>query len=483
MQNLPEILVDLLIITLILVGVQQFRSPRGAMRGNWIAAIALGLAILTVVFRHEILSPTLVSGLLLLGAGVGWWLAQRVSMIQIPAMVALQHGAGGVAAFLVCFIELVRGAGANWSVQDLAGLSGLALGAATFSGSLIASGKLANLLSQPPVELPKHGWWLGGAALAVVSLSGWAGLSTGSSLVLLLIVLVFASTSAGVFLALRIGGADMPVLISFLNATAGLAASFTGIVIGSRLLVAAGATVAASGSVLTIAMCQGMNRSLLSVFRGLHTTGTRLAEPGVEPLRELDDVGDEDVAAPEDTPYNPIVAAVEACREAQSVIIVPGYGMAMAQAQFEAVELARLLEAEGKSVLFAIHPVAGRMPGHMHVLLSEAEAPWDQLVELPDINSDFQNTDLAIVVGASDVVNPAALTLQDTPITGMPILNAQEAGRVLIVNLDDAPGYSGVRNLLYDQERAILLWGDAKETLRVLLGALSERLTLTPPSG
>ncbi|MFG1691809.1 NAD(P)(+) transhydrogenase (Re/Si-specific) subunit beta, partial [Gemmatimonadota bacterium] len=176
----------------------------------------------------------------------------------------------------------------------------------------------------------------------------------------------------------------------------------------------------------------------------------------------------------------PVLAAARACLEAESVIIAPGYGMAMAQAQFEVVELARMLEAEGKSVRFAIHPVAGRMPGHMHVLLSEAEAPWDQLYELPDINSDFAHTDLVIVVGASDVVNPAASTLPDTPISGMPILHAHEAGEVLIVNLDDSPGYSGVRNLLYDLPDAILLWGDAKETLCTLLGALSSELDREP---
>lgn len=472
MDNPAELLIDLSIIALILAGVQQFRSPKGALRGNWIAAVALGLALLLVALRHEIVAPRLVVALLLLGAGVGWWLARRVSMIQIPAMVALQHGAGGIAAFLVCFIELVRGSVTAGSVHDVSGLSGLVLGAATFSGSLVASGKLANLLSQPPHQLPGHGWWLGGAAAAVLVMSGLAAPSSGSALVILLLMLVVVSAGVGTLVAVRIGGADMPVLISFLNATAGLAAAFAGVVIGNRLLVAAGATVAASGSVLTIAMCKAMNRNLLAVFRGFHTPDVPQGDSfGLLP-------GDADSAAADSgkPALEPALGAVQACLEAESVIITPGYGMAMAQAQFEVVELARMLEAEGKSVRFAIHPGAGRMPGHMHVLLSEAEAPWDQLYDLPDINSDFAHTDLVIVVGASDVVNPAASTLPDTPISGMPILNAREAGRVLIVNLDDNPGYSGVRNLLYDLSDAILLWGDAKESLRTLLGALSREL-------
>lgn len=471
-----DLFTDLSIIALILVGVQQFRSPKGALRGNWIAAVALGLALLLVAIRHEIVAPRLVVALLLLGAGVGWWLARRVSMIQIPAMVALQHGAGGVAAFLVCFIELVRGSVTAGSVHDVSGLSGLALGAATFSGSLVASGKLANLLSQPPRQLPGHGWWLGGAAAAVLVMSGLAAPSSGSALVMLLLLLVVVSAGVGTLVAVRIGGADMPVLISFLNATAGLAAAFAGVVIGNRLLVAAGATVAASGSVLTIAMCKGMNRNLLAVFRGFHTLDVPQGD-SFSLLRGDTGSGAADSGKPS---LEPGLAAVQACLEAESVIIAPGYGMAMAQAQFEVVELANMLEAEGKSVRFAIHPVAGRMPGHMHVLLSDAEAPWDQLYELPDINSDFALTDLVIVVGASDVVNPAASTLPDTPISGMPILFAHEAGRVLIVNLDDGPGYSGVRNLLYDLPDAILLWGDAKGSLRTLLDALSNELQREP---
>jgi H+-translocating NAD(P) transhydrogenase subunit beta len=468
MDTPVNLLIDFSIIALILLGVRQFRSPRGALRGNWIAAAALGLAVLTVALRHDLVSPRLVIGMLMVGSVLGWLLAVRVSMIQTPAMVALQHGAGGVAAFLVCFIELVRASGAQGGVEELSGIIGLVLGAATFSGSLVAGGKLANLIRQPPLVFRGHGWWVAGTAVTVLLLSGLAGWTSGSALVFLLALLILVSTGLGTIFSVRIGGADMPVLISFLNATAGLAAAFAGVVIGNRLLVAAGATVAASGSVLTIAMCRAMNRSLPAVFRGFQTPAAREAPIGprdVIPGLEIeDDHGSE--------AFDPMEAAVEACRNARSVVFVPGYGMAMAQAQFEVVELARALEARGKSVKFAIHPVAGRMPGHMHVLLSEAEAPYDKLCELHSINSEFQKTDLAIVVGASDVVNPAAGTLQGTPISGMPILKAHEAGHILVVNLDDRPGYSGVRNLLYDRSNAIFLWGDAKQSLRSLIETL-----------
>jgi H+-translocating NAD(P) transhydrogenase subunit beta len=472
MDTPVNLLVDFSIIALILIGVRQFRSPRGALRGNWIAAVALGLAVLTVAVRHDLVSPRLVIGMLLVGAVLGWLLAVRVSMIQTPAMVALQHGAGGVAAFLVCFIELVRDSGAQGAVQELSGVTGLVLGAATFSGSLVAGGKLANLIRQPPQVLRGHGWWVAGTAAAALLLSGLAGWSSGSTLVLLLALLILVSAILGTLFSVRIGGADMPVLISFLNATAGLAAAFAGVVIGNRLLVAAGATVAASGSVLTIAMCRAMNRGLFAVFRGFQTP-----EAPDAPIGPGDIIPELDGGASEKgtETLDPMEAAAEACRNARSVIFVPGYGMAMAQAQFEVVELARTLESQGKSVRFAIHPVAGRMPGHMHVLLSEAEAPYDKLCELHSINSEFGETDLAIVVGASDVVNPAAGTLKGTPISGMPILKAHEACRILVVNLDDKPGYSGVRNLLYDRPNAILVWGDAKRSLRLIIDSLEPR--------
>lgn len=472
-------LIDAGIIVLLLVGVQRFRSPRGALTGNGIAALAVVLAVLTVAVRNDILSPALATGLLVLGGGMGAFVALRVSMIQTPAMVAFQHGAGALAAFLVCFIELVRQAGGVGVVQAASGLTGLVLGAATLTGSLVAAGKLANLMSQPPQTVPSHDRWLIGIAVAIGALAVVAGGTAGAGLVPILLVLLVLGGVAGLLVSVRVGGADMPVLISFLNATAGLAAAFAGVVIGNRLLVAAGATVAASGSVLTIAMCRAMNRRLITVFVGLGKPSTEAVETiGWPPAAGSAGDGEERVGPVAD----PFDEAVAAFREAERVIFIPGYGMAMAQAQHEVVELAKRFESEGKTVFFAVHPVAGRMPGHMHVLLSEADAPWDKLREL-EVNPEFAETDVAVVVGASDVVNPAAATLEGTPISGMPIMEAHRARRVVVVNLDEKPGYSGVHNQLYDMDHALLLWGDAKATLQRLLAELAARPAPEPAVG
>jgi NAD/NADP transhydrogenase beta subunit len=474
-MNVPvALLIDAGVIVLLLLGAQRFRSPRGAVAGNSIAAVAVALAVLAVGLRHEILSPALVVGLVVAGAAIGCIVAIRVSMIQTPAMVAFQHGAGALAAFLVCFIELVRQAGEVGTVQTASGITGLVLGGATLTGSLVAAGKLANLMSQPPKIVWGHDVWLGGVAIAVLGLAILAG---GAGMVPLLLALLLLAGIGGLLVSIRVGGADMPVLISFLNATAGLAAAFAGVVIGNRLLVAAGATVAASGSVLTIAMCRAMNRRLLTVFIGTaKPSAANTAAVGWPPALAATE-GATDGAVPDSgsapdrgDPFDRVLAAF---RDARSVIFIPGYGMAMAQAQFEVVELARRFEAQGKTVRFAVHPVAGRMPGHMHVLLSEADAPWDKLREL-DVNPEFAETDLAVVVGASDVVNPAAATLEGTPISRMPILEAHRARHVVVINLDDRPGYSGVHNQLYDMEHVVLLWGDAKASLRRLLEALAK---------
>lgn len=465
-----RIVTDVIVIALILSGIWQFRTPRGALRGNVLAAIALALAVGIVAVRYQILRPEWVLGTLLVGAVAGSWVARKVHMIQAPAMVAIQHGAGGLAAFLVCSVELAGGAAPSIGVEEVTGLGGLAIGGATFSASLVAGGKLANVLPQPPQRIPAHGWWLLAIVVLLVATMAVAGGSVEMTLALALVASVVFAAGAGVLVAMRIGGADMPVLISFLNATAGLAAAFTGVITESNLLVAGGATVAASGSVLTLAMCEAMNRRLLDILTGGvgASTLTLRNNPGTA----------EPTVVPEPRPKRgePREEAVAALRAADTVIIVPGYGMALAQAQFETVELSRVLGRAGKRVRFAIHPVAGRMPGHMHVLLSEAEATWESLVELPDINDDFAETDVAVVVGASDVVNPAATSTDDTPISGMPILNVHNARRVVVANLDDRPGYSGVENLLYDMPEAILIWGDAKASLQSMLDSLGEHV-------
>ncbi len=463
---------DFVVIAILVVGIRMFRTPKGARGGNLLAALALALALVLVVVRNPILSPALVLGALLVGSAVGLRVAMKVSMIQIPAMVAFQHGAGGVAAFLVSYLELTRHAETLSTTGTVSGYLGLIIGSATFSGSMIASGRLSGVMRGTPTFLPFHSPLLLANALVVVALAFVAGGSAPESTVPLLALLIVLSAVMGVVFALRIGGADMPVLISFLNATAGLAAAFCGIIIANRLLIAGGATVAASGSILTYVMLKAMNRSLANVFVGIKPA--KAAKEGAKPAAGAEAPARAGTAA--DGAGKPADSMDEAARslaEAKSVIIIPGFGMALAQAQFALVELAGRLEAEGKRVRYAIHPLAGRMPGHMHVLLAEAQVPSDQLYDIKEINDDFPATDVTVVVGACDVVNPAAIHKEGTPISGMPILMAHQSGRVIVCNLDEKPGYSGVENPLYEDPRAVLLFGDAKASLERLLAKVS----------
>ncbi|HOS90711.1 MAG TPA: NAD(P)(+) transhydrogenase (Re/Si-specific) subunit beta [Prolixibacteraceae bacterium] len=472
MDNWLDLVIDLIIILIFLGGFTRFRTPKGARAGNFSAAFALALAVIVVIIRHRIMQPHIVMIALLIGSAAGWYVASRVKMIQIPAMVAFQHGAGGIAAFLVSFIELTRNTLPGFGIEKISGLLGLTIGALTFSGSMIASGKLGNVIRKPPVTLPGHSLITTGLLILIIITGFFTGYPREGWLTFVLIVMVVESILLGLVFSIRIGGADMPVLISFLNATAGLAAAFCGVIIHNRLLIACGATVAASGSILTHVMCKAMNRNLLQVFIGFKVRDTK--DP-VSEFLNLEDVSDRQVdvqnhLSPEKPAItDPLAEATEVCRNAKKIIFVPGYGMAFAQAQFDVVKFATMLEESGKDVKFAIHPVAGRMPGHMDVLLAEAELSYDKLIEMDDINPEFEKTDVAIIVGACDVVNPAAITQKNTPISGMPILLAHMAKRVLVCNLDDKPGYSGIDNPLYKNEKVIMLLGDAKETLGELI--------------
>jgi len=470
MNTWPSLLIDLLIICLFLGGISLFYRPKQARTGNLMAACAILAAFVAVLLRNPFEDPALIVIAVVLGGGTGWLVARAVNMIQIPAMVAFQHGAGGIAAFLISFVELVRASSIPTSVVgEVSGFLGLILGAATFSGSMVASGKLANLLNQKPVTLKGHSLWLLAIALAVVLVAVITGLSGDPAYPL--VVLIGLSMVLGVVFSIRIGGADMPILISFLNATAGLAAAFCGIIIQNRLLVACGATVAASGSILTHVMCRAINRGLTKVFVGIQQQESKepkhlfFEAPASEGAESEPVVG----GSPTEDGFG---RALGAARDAGRVIVIPGYGMALAQAQFKVVELAQALERMGKEVRFAIHPVAGRMPGHMNVLLAEADVDYEKLVEMDDINPEFKEVDLALVVGACDVVNPAAIDSEGTPLSGMPVLMAHEAKTVVVCNLDEKPGYSGVENPLYRMDKTICLFGDARETVSRLLEAL-----------
>ena len=492
-----NLLIDLGVILILILGISQFRTPRGARFGNLAAAVAMLCAMGLVLHRNSITEIPLVVVGIGAGAVAGWLVAARVSMVGIPAMVAFQHGAGGVAALLVSIVELTRLTGRHLApIEEVAAILGLAIGAATFSGSMIASGKLANRLRQTPTVLPRHNQILVAILAFAIVLAVTAGV-TGNRAVLLagVVLLATAAIALGVVFSIRIGGADMPVLISFLNATAGLAAALCGVAIGNRLLIACGATVAASGSILTHVMCKAMNRRLATVLTGIMppATASPASQIGATPGESLNSSASDNGEAPPSLPAmansdagkgvefpggnaDPVSAIVDIMKQAQRVIIIPGYGMALADAQSEVVQLGETLVRMGKEVRYAIHPVAGRMPGHMHVLLAEAEVDYGMIRELNDINPDFPQTDLALVVGACDVVNPAAIQAANTPISGMPILRAHEARRVAVCNLDEKPGYSGVLNILYKDPKTIMLLGDAKDSVGRLLENLGSSL-------
>lgn len=473
-MNFPyDLLLDLVIVLILLAAFQQFRTPEGARRGNLTAGAALALALVLVLLRQPVFHPMIVVVAIVAGGACGLFVALRVNMIQIPAMIAFQHGAGGIAAFLVSSVEVARGAGQMSMLNQISGVVGIIIGAATFSGSMIAAGKLANWIRQTPQTIAGHSWWMltNGVAILVSALVVMCMEPEVLAIRYDLLALIALSVSFGILFSIRIGGADMPVLISFLNATAGLAAAFCGIVIANRLLIACGACVAASGSILTHVMCRAMNRSLPQV----------LLLAGRRPLKTSLPVRNPDEPAPavttktapaEEAVQDPLAAVLDAVKHAQRIVIVPGYGMALAQAQSEVVTLAVSLLKMGKDVKFAIHPVAGRMPGHMNVLLAEADVDYELLREMDEVNPEFSQTDLVFVVGASDVVNPAAIQVEGTPISGMPILLAHEAKRVAVCNLDARPGYSGVENSLYGNANTIMLLGDAKTTLGKILEKL-----------
>ncbi len=465
--------VDLGIILAFFAGIRQFRTPAGAARGNLTGAAAMACAAAAVLWRHPVLDPAVVAAAFAAGGLAGWIVALRVHMIQIPAMVAFQHGCGGIAASLVSFVELARGAGTLPLAGRLSGLLGLFLGAATFSGSMVAAAKLANRMRQTPMVLPAHNAVLASMTAASLALAALGAAVPSIHPVAPAAALGIVSAALGALFAVRIGGADMPVLISFLNASAGFAAALCGIVIQNRLLIACGAVVAASGSILTHIMCRSMNRGLAGVFAGIGRTPAKSAPPPQDHPAPADQVH----PAPQGDPMD---RAVEILRSAKTVIVIPGYGMALAQAQFETVRLAETLRGKGVDVKFAVHPVAGRMPGHMHVLLAEAEVDPDLLFEMDQVNDRFKQTDLVLVVGACDVVNPSAIRTQGTPISGMPILLAHEARHVIVCNLDDRPGYSGVENPLYDDPKTLLLLGDAKATVGEILRRLAGPATAGP---
>lgn len=446
-------LVSAVLALFILYDLFLMSSPKTAVRGNAIGAAAILAAIVVTLFYYQIVTLPILWICMAIGTLIGLYLGAKVKMIQMPEMVAFLHGLGGAAAVLLAITVLTDAAGIS-TFSTVTGTLALAVGGLTFSGSMIAAAKLHRFIPSKPVVFPAHSTISAMIVAVLVALVGFSGFASGN-----LFWLVAVSVFFGFWFTIRVGGADMPITISLLNSCSGVTGAMVGLATYDPMLVAGGGIVASAGLLLTQIMCRGMNRSLLEVLSGKTTV---VSNGGSNNLP-----GKAAAAADFQAPANRLVkkTAKEMLAEAKSVIIVPGYGMALAQAQAEVKQLADILEKMHKKVDFAIHPVAGRMPGHMNVLLAEVDVDYDKLYEMEQINPIFPETDLVLIVGANDVVNPAANSAEGTPIYGMPILNAYQAKNIIICNFDLKPGYAGVENPLYGERNVVLLLGDAKETL------------------
>lgn len=469
-----------ILIATVLVGIYLMAKVETAVLGNRLGAIAMLLAIILTLSYYRIFSVFELWVGMLIGAGLGLFLAVKVKMIQMPQMVGLLNGFGGLASMIAGILTLIGPAPAQYKTFSYitAGLA-VVVGGLTWTGSAIAAAKLHKLIKQKPVVHKNHQFW----TLFFLLISAVASLAFGLPLfqdagfarTLLVLIAIAAGNLFGYFLAIRVGGADMPITISLLNSFSGVAGSIAGMAIGDMLLVTVGGIVGASGLLLTQIMCRSMNRHLMDILLGKTSAPPQAQARAAAPAKE-----EPAAQKPAQTEEEPAVqqpaqeSSASWLRSAQKIMIVPGYGMALSQAQPLVKQLADRLEADGKSVEFAIHPVAGRMPGHMNVLLAEVDIPYEKLHEMQEINDGFAGTDLVLVIGANDVINPAANTAEGTPIYGMPVLNVGDASRILIFNFDDKPGYAGVENPLYQEakqsgQHVRLHLGDAKATLQSLM--------------
>jgi NAD(P) transhydrogenase subunit beta len=443
-------------------------NPETSRRGNWYGIVGMTIAVLATVFGPHVTGGGIAWIIIAMAAGgtVGLYAAKTVKMTQMPELVALMHSLVGFAACSVGFANYIDNSieftGAAKTIHELEIYIGILIGAVTFSGSVIAFGKLSGKINGKPLLLPaRH--WINLAGLLVVL---WMGNSFIHAETILggafpLILMTAIALAFGVHMVMAIGGADMPVVVSMLNSYSGWAASATGFMLNNDLLIVTGALVGSSGAILSYIMCRAMNRHFISVIAGGFGTGE-----GAAPK-----------AGDAQAPQGEVVAVTaaetaELLRESKNVIIVPGYGMAVAQAQHTVNEITRFLREKGVNVRFGIHPVAGRMPGHMNVLLAEAKVPYDIVLEMDELNEDFPDTDVAMVIGANDIVNPAAQDDPSSPIAGMPVLEVWKARTSIVMKRSMASGYAGVDNPLFYKENNRMLFGDAKKMLDEVLVVL-----------
>ncbi|MBK6658833.1 MAG: Re/Si-specific NAD(P)(+) transhydrogenase subunit beta [Proteobacteria bacterium] len=434
-------------------------NPETARRGN-----AYGMAGMLIAIVSTVLGPQVTGGgmailmlVMLIGGTIGFIAAKRVQMTEMPELVAMLHSFVGLAAVLIGYATYVGGTGdmegAEKTIHEVEIYLGILIGAVTFTGSVVAFGKLRGKIDGKPLTLPGRHWLNLGLGLACVWL-GSSFIHGGGALPLILMTLI--AFAFGVHMVMAIGGADMPVVVSMLNSYSGWAAAATGFMLSNDLLIVTGALVGSSGAILSYIMCRAMNRQFLSVIAG------GFGSSGGGPVAAIE--GEVNPLSPEET--------AELLREASSVVIVPGYGMAVAQAQNTVYEITKNLRDRGKTVRFAIHPVAGRMPGHMNVLLAEARVPYDIVLEMDEINEDFPSTDVVLVIGANDIVNPSAQDEPNSPIAGMPVLEVWKAQTAIVMKRSMASGYAGVDNPLFFKDNTRMLFGDAKQSLDAVLKAL-----------
>ncbi len=461
MTDYTQTLIDLGYIVasiLFILGIKMLGRPQTARRGNLVSALGMLIAVIAVLFECCLSFTWVITGLVI-GSAIGLIAARTVQMTSMPQMVALLNGFGGIASFLVGWENYHSQPDSTLFVR-VAVMLAVLIGGVAFSGSLVAYGKLAGKISGRPILFGRHRL-LSIAILAALLICGALLIyfPPGPLLYVVFILFMVLTLALGVFGVIPIGGADMPVVIALLNSYSGLAACAAGFIILNNVLIVAGSLVGASGLILTGIMCKAMNRSLGNVlFSGFQAVSGKEVSETVQ--------GEPRPITPEDAYY-----ILEAAR---SVVIVPGYGMAVAQAQHAVRELGEILEKNGAEVRYAIHPVAGRMPGHMNVLLAEANVLYEQLAEMDDVNPIMETVDVCIVIGANDVVNPAAREIKSSPIYGMPVINADKARTVMILKRSMATGFAGVDNPLFVKENARMLFGDAKETVQQLVAEFKE---------
>jgi NAD(P) transhydrogenase subunit beta len=441
--------------------------PETSRRGNLYGMIGMGIAVLATIFGPRVTSEgyAWIIGALVVGGSIGLYAAKKVKMTEMPELVALMHSFVGLAACLVGFASYIDPSihleGAEEVIHKVEIYVGIFIGAVTFSGSLIAFGKLNGKIGGKPLLLPgRHVINLIGLLLVIWFARAFVNAPDVASGMTPLIIMTVIAVLFGIHMVMAIGGADMPVVVSMLNSYSGWAASATGFMLGNDLLIVTGALVGSSGAILSYIMCKAMNRNFFSVIAGGFGGGA----PKAAATGDKAPVGEAISVTAQET--------AELLREAKSVVIVPGYGMAVAQAQHTVNEITKFLRAKGTKVRFAIHPVAGRMPGHMNVLLAEAKVPYDIVMEMDEINEDFPDTDVVMVIGANDIVNPDAQDDPSSPIAGMPVLEVWKAETSIVMKRSMASGYAGVDNPLFYKENNRMLFGDAKKMLDEVLVTL-----------